>query len=57
MIETHISALAKAVDQIGVQEPRLKAWGTRHAEVLTDGGRLLACGNGGSAAEAQHLTA
>jgi D-sedoheptulose 7-phosphate isomerase len=57
MIETHISALAQAVDQIGVQAPRLKAWGSRLAEVLTDGDRLLACGNGGSAAEAQHLTA
>jgi D-sedoheptulose 7-phosphate isomerase len=57
MIETHISALAQAVDEIGAQAPRLEAWGRRLAEVLTDGGRLLACGNGGSAAEAQHLTA
>ena len=57
MIETHISALAEAVDHIGVEAPRLQAWGKRLADVLTDGGRLLACGNGGSAAEAQHLTA
>lgn len=33
------------------------AWGQRLATVLTDGGRLLAAGNGGSAAQAQHLTA
>jgi D-sedoheptulose 7-phosphate isomerase len=33
------------------------AWGTRLAAVLTAGGRLLAAGNGGSAAQAQHLTA
>ncbi|MBX6769754.1 MAG: SIS domain-containing protein, partial [Actinomadura rubrobrunea] len=33
------------------------AWGRRLARVLDTGGRLLACGNGGSAAEAQHLTA
>ncbi len=32
-------------------------WGTRLASVLDKGGRLLAAGNGGSAAQAQHLTA
>ncbi|MET9814807.1 SIS domain-containing protein [Streptomyces sp. NPDC006355] len=32
-------------------------WGERLADVLTGGGRLLAAGNGGSAAQAQHLTA
>jgi D-sedoheptulose 7-phosphate isomerase len=32
-------------------------WGTRLAAVLDQGGRLLAAGNGGSAAQAQHLTA
>jgi D-sedoheptulose 7-phosphate isomerase len=38
--------LAEAVD-----------WGRQLAEVLPSGGRLLAAGNGGSAAQAQHLTA
>ncbi|MEU8803610.1 SIS domain-containing protein [Spirillospora sp. NPDC048819] len=37
--------------------PTLGTWGRRLAGVLRGGGRLLACGNGGSAAEAQHLTA
>jgi D-sedoheptulose 7-phosphate isomerase len=32
-------------------------WGTRLASVLERGGRLLAAGNGGSSAQAQHLTA
>lgn len=32
-------------------------WGSRLAAVLDAGGRLLAAGNGGSAAQAQHLTA
>ncbi|MGW0085006.1 D-sedoheptulose-7-phosphate isomerase [Streptomyces sp. NPDC003393] len=32
-------------------------WGERLAAVLGGGGRLLAAGNGGSAAQAQHLTA
>lgn len=57
MIETHISALAEALDRIGGEAPRVNAWGRHLAGVLTSGGRLLACGNGGSAAEAQHLTA
>ena len=33
------------------------AWGAPARAVLPGGGRLLAAGNGGSAAEAQHLTA
>ncbi|MEY7980866.1 SIS domain-containing protein, partial [Streptomyces pilosus] len=37
--------------------PRIADWGGRLAAVLTEGGRLLAAGNGGSAAQAQHLTA
>ncbi|WP_194293476.1 D-sedoheptulose-7-phosphate isomerase [Actinomadura macrotermitis] len=40
-----------------VWTPTLNRWGRRLAHVLDAGGRLLACGNGGSAAEAQHLTA
>jgi D-sedoheptulose 7-phosphate isomerase len=57
MISTHIQALGQAVDRIGAETPRLTIWGRQLADVLTRGGRLLACGNGGSAAEAQHLTA
>lgn len=57
MIETHLAALSHAVGHIGPQVPRLVAWGRHLAGVITSGGRLLACGNGGSAAEAQHLTA
>ncbi|MFH8369884.1 SIS domain-containing protein [Streptomyces sp. NPDC018031] len=36
---------------------RIAAWGHHLAAVLPFGGRLLAAGNGGSAAQAQHLTA
>ncbi|MET9686568.1 D-sedoheptulose-7-phosphate isomerase [Streptomyces coeruleorubidus] len=36
---------------------RIADWGSRLADVLAGGGRLLAAGNGGSAAQAQHLTA
>jgi D-sedoheptulose 7-phosphate isomerase len=56
-ITEHIAALGQAVNRAGVAAPTLAAWGAHLAEVLVAGGRLLACGNGGSAAEAQHLTA
>jgi D-sedoheptulose 7-phosphate isomerase len=36
---------------------RIAEWGRHLAAVLPVGGRLLAAGNGGSAAQAQHLTA
>lgn len=51
--------LRTAADAIGALLPaaeRVDAWGARLATVLRRGGRLLACGNGGSAAQAQHLT-
>jgi D-sedoheptulose 7-phosphate isomerase len=57
MIEQHIGALAEAVDRIGAETSRLTRWGRHLADILPAGARLLACGNGGSAAEAQHLTA
>ncbi|WP_396926522.1 SIS domain-containing protein [Mycolicibacterium sp.] len=57
MITDHFTALRSAVDRIGPAAPKLTLWGEHLAEVLAGGSRLLACGNGGSAAEAQHLTA
>ncbi len=53
----HLDALALGLRAVGEELPRLQRWGTHLAGVLAGGGRLLACGNGGSAAEAQHLTA
>ncbi|MUL40482.1 SIS domain-containing protein [Streptomonospora sp. PA3] len=41
----------------GVDGDRAKRWGRFLGEELPRGRRLFACGNGGSAAEAQHLTA
>lgn len=57
MIEAHFDALRDAVRSTGGEATRLRGWGRQLAAVLPHGGRLLACGNGGSAAEAQHLTA
>jgi D-sedoheptulose 7-phosphate isomerase len=52
----HVDALGQALDGLRAQADRLDGWGTELAAVLVAGGRLLAAGNGGSAAEAQHLT-
>ena len=53
----HLSELATAVERFAPCVDVAHAWGTRLAAVLHSGGRLLAAGNGGSAAQAQHLTA
>ena len=54
----HVSALADTLARTG---PELTAtcerWGHHLADRLPRGHRLLAAGNGGSAAQAQHLTA
>ena len=55
--ERHVEALLPTLDALRAESGRLAAWGALLADRLLDGGRLLAAGNGGSAAEAQHLTA
>src|SRR3954447_8386029 len=52
----HLDATRNAVSGLRHEVDRLERWGRRLADVLTQGGRLLAAGNGGSAAHAQHLT-
>ncbi len=54
---SHLARLEATLRAFEPQVPRLEAWGRRAAQVLVAGGRLLACGNGGSAEQAQHLTA
>ncbi|MCW2779235.1 MAG: phosphoheptose isomerase [Frankiales bacterium] len=51
----HVAALLEALPLLDPDQ--MDAWGTRLADVLVGGGRLLVAGNGGSAAQAQHLTA
>jgi D-sedoheptulose 7-phosphate isomerase len=53
----HVAALVTGLAGFGAGVELAERWGRRLAEVLAGGGRLLAAGNGGSAAEAQHLTA
>ncbi|MBT3149608.1 SIS domain-containing protein [Streptomyces sp. CHD11] len=56
--QLHCRSLQEALDGLRLHGlPRIADWGGRLATVLTGGGRLLAAGNGGSAAQAQHLTA
>jgi D-sedoheptulose 7-phosphate isomerase len=57
MTAPHITALQEALRRFDAQAPVIDEWGTRLARVLEAGGRLLVCGNGGSAEQAQHLTA
>ncbi len=52
----HLAALAAPLAALDHEVERVEAWGRQLARVLLDGGRLLAVGNGGSAAQAQHLT-
>ena len=51
----HVAALLAALPALDTD--RLDRWGRHLAGVLVGGGRLLVAGNGGSAAQAQHLTA
>jgi D-sedoheptulose 7-phosphate isomerase len=56
LVSRHLDALANAAREAAVAAPVVQDWGQRLAAVFAAGGKLLACGNGGSAAEAQHLT-
>lgn len=55
-IRAHFASLATALDDNAHVAPRVRRWGEQLADIYARDGRLLACGHGGSAAEAQHLT-
>jgi D-sedoheptulose 7-phosphate isomerase len=57
LIDEHLELLLGAARAFRRDALVLTEWGRALAEVLADGGRLLVAGNGGSAAQAQHLTA
>lgn len=52
----HVNALRGALRSLDSELDRIDAWGEELGGRLLAGARLLAAGNGGSAAEAQHLT-
>ncbi|AND16096.1 D-sedoheptulose-7-phosphate isomerase [Rathayibacter tritici] len=57
LVDDHVAHALDAVAQLQHHSERITAWGVELADRLHTGARLLAAGNGGSAAEAQHLTA
>ena len=57
LLDEHVDRLQAALPALRAAAGTLWRWGGELAARLTSGGRLLAAGNGGSAAEVQHLTA
>ncbi|WP_346277775.1 SIS domain-containing protein [Pseudonocardia sp.] len=57
LLGDHVDRLTQALPALRRASPTLAGWGGDLATRLLGGARLLAAGNGGSAAEAQHLTA
>jgi D-sedoheptulose 7-phosphate isomerase len=55
--QVHVGRLADVLVRCQQEWDTAAGWGRRLAEVLPTGGRLLVAGNGGSAAQAQHLSA
>lgn len=53
----HMAELSLAAQRFGPAIGQLRQWGKTVAVTLAAGGRLLTAGNGGSAAQAQHLAA
>ncbi len=56
-VAEHVRNVAPVLHALELESARLAGWAIRLAERLEAGGRLLVAGNGGSAAEAQHLAA
>jgi D-sedoheptulose 7-phosphate isomerase len=56
-LDDHSVVLRRALEQLGELDEPLQAAAVSIARSFRAGGKLLAAGNGGSAAEAQHLTA
>ena len=56
-LDAHLTGLTEALEPYRAEAGRLARWGAALADHLGSGGRLLVAGNGGSAAEAQHLAA
>lgn len=54
--QAHLDALSAPLAALAGELERIDRWGREIAHVLASGGRLLSAGNGGSAAQAQHLT-
>ena len=56
LVSDHLKALADGARRMESSANTICDWARHLAQVFSAGGMVLACGNGGSAAEAQHLT-
>ncbi|HEY1648925.1 MAG TPA: SIS domain-containing protein [Terracidiphilus sp.] len=56
ILRRNAEELQVLLDQSSGLEPRVYAAAERLAKALLSGGKILACGNGGSAADASHFT-
>jgi glycosyltransferase involved in cell wall biosynthesis/phosphoheptose isomerase len=56
-LDEHAREFQEGLSALTRQSALVRSWGEQLATALVGGARLLAAGNGGSAAEAQHLTA
>jgi D-sedoheptulose 7-phosphate isomerase len=56
LVSDHLRALIEAAHRLEPAVATIRGWAEDLAQVFRAGGMVLACGNGGSAAEAQHLT-
>ena len=54
---SNLAAQRELLGQMHTLAPDVQAAGERIAQALRAGGKLLLCGNGGSAADAQHIAA
>jgi D-sedoheptulose 7-phosphate isomerase len=54
---SNLAAQRELLGQLHTLAPDVQAAGERIAQALRTGGKLLLCGNGGSAADAQHIAA
>ena len=56
VVSTNIADAKALLEQLAALEPKIEAAAEMIAAALLSGHKLLACGNGGSAADASHLT-
>ena len=57
MLRQKIQNHCKVIKSLEINEKKIKSISTKIANQIIDGGKLLFCGNGGSAADSQHLAA
>ena len=56
LVSDHLRALVEGARRLEPAAATIRGWAEDLAQVFGSGGMVLTCGNGGSAAEAQHLT-